>query len=283
PTTLDIPAAHNFLISEAIRGEGGVLLNQQGNQFMENYHPQKDLAPRDIVTRAVVEELKHGQVYLDIRQRDAKFLKARFPKIYQTCLKFGVDITTDLIPIVPAAHYICGGVKTNTFGETTIKRLFVFGEAACTGVHGANRLASNSLLESVVFGNRAWEKSSKYAASPPSYPEADERKILNHWNAGTKLQERIQDLMWTKAGIIREEKELKTARKELESIAAEVHLKLQTSLSRNLIETQSMVELALLIIKAAYMRKESRGAHFLRDFPNQDDKNWKRHISFTKK
>ncbi len=278
PTTLYLPSAPCFLISESVRGEGGVLKNSKGEAFMSEYHEMGDLAPRDVVCRAIFNQMwrtKSSNVFLDMRHLKPDFLKRRFPNIYMTCKKYGQDITRDLIPVRPAAHFLMGGVKTDLNSETNIKRLFSCGEAASVGVHGANRLASNSLLEGLVFGKRAGVSSSKclgeLARPNRARPNKDASPKINFG----EIKKSLQELMEEKAGIIRCGKSLKEALEKLEEWDKILEVPLS---SQEEFELRNMVTVARLITASALRREESRGAHFRSDFPATDDKKWKRHI-----
>jgi L-aspartate oxidase len=272
PTALAVRGAPRFLISEALRGEGGILLNIRGEAFMSGYDKRAELAPRDIVSRSIhfeMERTSADHVWLDMRHLDHAFVRDRFPKIFNTCLLYNVDITRDLIPVSPAAHYTMGGVRTDIFGRTSVAGLYAAGEVACTGVHGANRLASNSLLEGLVFGARAGSAATEGALAGVIAAEPRD------WDFGSAADWKIDDgtrgevkrIMWNKVGIVRNERGLKEALTSLEEIAARP---LNT-------RSWNFVTLARLVAEAALARRESRGAHYRSDFPNCDDEHWQRH------
>ena len=281
PTVLHHPKNNNFLISEAVRGEGGRLLNKDGERFMKKYHELGELAPRDVVSRAIFAEMKAtdtDHVWLDISFKDEEFLKNRFPSIYSTCLEYGINISKDYIPVSPSEHYCMGGIQTDVYGRTAIEGFYSCGEAACTGIHGANRLASNSLLEGLVFGKRIGDEVDEMAAKKPKgyvklktdLKESDKDVDIK------KIKRDLQRLMVKKVGIIREEKELKEALEKVNEFAQQVYV--APKIETEWFETINMITLAKLIIEGAYERKESRGAHFRKDYSERDDQNWQKHI-----
>src|SRR5579871_5542920 len=247
PTALHVEGAPRFLLSEALRGEGALLLNRQGERFMQRYHPMLELAPRDVVARAIVSEMTRTaapDVLLDLSHREPGFARARFPRIYETCLRYGVDLERQAVPVAPAAHYAMGGVWTDLEGQTSIARLFAAGEVACTGVHGANRLASNSLLEGVVFGARAGRAMRETAPA--------EDTPLTSATSRRESSPEVRQIAWQKCGIVRNAASLTEACRQLEPLADE-----------------NAALVALLIARCALARKESRGAHFRTDFPEK--------------
>ncbi len=285
PTVLYPVDDDPLLITEAIRGEGAFLKRIDGTTFMEHYHPQGCLAPRDIVARAIDKELKMGgdkYVYLDLGSIDPKRIKSRFPNITLECLTRGVDITREPIPVVPAAHYACGGVITDEHGQTSIKNLFAAGEVSCTGVHGANRLASNSLLEAVVFSNRASRKARDYLKHlaernvdsaetlVPRGSSALEAVLISH------NRERIRSIMWDYVGIVRTDQRLSKAWEIIKFMKKEIgEYYDQTRIDPDLVELRNIVTCAELIVRSAITRKESRGLHYNIDYPDQDDLHFK--------
>ena len=283
PTALQLPDAPVFLISEAVRGEGAQLYNVRGERFMPRYHERAELAPRDIVARAAHAEMQEtgaDHVLLDITDRDAAWLAARFPQIYRTCLEAGLDMSQDRIPVSPAAHYTMGGVRTNTHGETTVTGLFAVGEVACTGVHGANRLASNSLLETVVFARRAVERMFGPPASPPSpLAPAAEARSLRPSAEGERppAAGELRELMWSHVGIVRDGERLSEA---AQTLAGWQGL-LPVPGDRVSHELRSLLTCARLATEAALLREESRGAHYRSDFPETREE-WRRHIVFRR-
>ncbi len=286
PTALHLPGVTPFLISEAVRGEGGVLRNVEGRCFMPDYTPAGDMAPRDIVARSTLYEMKKtgsDRVFIDITHLPPQVTTTRFPHIYRFCLDHGLDITKGLIPVAPAAHYMMGGIKTNSWGETNIAGLFACGETACTGVHGANRLASNSMLEVVVFSERIMEKTR--LAAETKTPDTSQ-SVEVHYSLSQREAPRtmpaaslsaLQMLHWDKVGIIRNKKELA----EAANILAAWQDCLPQPTDRPSYELNNLVLTGLLVTEAALLREESRGAHFRSDFP-QSLPQWQRHIVFTK-
>jgi L-aspartate oxidase len=286
PTTLYNSGSPAFLISEAVRGAGGKLQTVDGKEFMNQYDPRGALAPRDIVARAIDTELKkYGDphVYLDIRHLGSKEICQKFPHIYETCLqKYRIDITKERIPVVPAAHYSCGGVVTDLNGRTAIKNLYACGEVAMTGVHGANRLASNSLLEALVFSDRAWKDISDRPRSLqseiPKIPQWDESGTFDaeEWVLIEHDKREIQQLMWDYVGIVRSDLRLDRAHRRLQLIREEIeNFYKKTKVTEGLIELRNLATVADLIVRSAIHRKESRGLHFTTDYPVINDKKYK--------
>ena len=275
PTALNLENAPRFLLSEAMRGEGGILRNAQGERFMARYDEKLELAPRDVVSRSIVAEMRRTgtrTVYLDMTALDEDFLKHRFPKIYETCNFYNLNIAKDLLPVSPASHYCMGGVRTDLHGRTTIRGLYAAGEVTCTGVHGANRLASNSLLEGLVFGARAGEAMVKdnYELRITNYESNNlESKIQNSKSEeiSTAVKKRVKRVMWERVGILRDAESLRRALKEFEQIE-------KSNLG---ISSRNFVTLARLIATAALWREESRGGHFRTDFPERRDEKWDVH------
>ncbi|MBD8500702.1 L-aspartate oxidase [Paenibacillus arenosi] len=279
PTALCYPGAPRFLVSEAVRGEGAILRNIKGERFMSNYHPQLELAPRDIVARAIVsemEETKSTFVYLDMTHESEEMVKHRFPTIYETCLQYGLDLSSDWIPVAPAAHYTMGGVKTDLNGETNLTRLFACGEASSTGVHGANRLASNSLSEAIVFGRRIVERID--TLEPMSELNAklacdDGRKDLPI-QAVVERRLKLQKVMVRYVGLHRDEQSLSKGQEELQRQFGFLQARLTR---REDFEFANLLTCAKLTTDSAQWRQESRGAHYRLDYPERSDERWLKH------
>ena len=303
PTALALEDAPRFLLTEALRGEGAILRNHQGEAFARRYDDRGELAPRDIVARAIVAEMERTGarwMYLDLTHLKADFLRERFPNIFETCLRYGLDLTKDQLPVSPATHYVMGGVKTDTHGRTTLACLYAAGEVACTGVHGANRLASNSLLEGLVFGARAGAAAiedslpglSQGLALTPQFRQRIEMLQMSklelsslvsqrqskaspvgfdlaEWRLDPRIKKRVQEVMWRNVGLIRRAEDLRSAIEELATMSGE---------NVN-VRTKNFVTLAKLMAEAALWREESRGGHFREDFPARDDDRWRVHSS----
>ena len=285
PTCLYHPKAKSFLISEALRGEGATLVDASGASFMERYDPRGPLAPRDIVARAIDREMKLSGascVYLDIRHRSAEFLLKRFPTIYARCLALGIDMARDLVPVVPAAHYFCGGVEAGVDGATAMPGLYACGEVACTGLHGANRLASNSLLEALVCARRMADRvggGERYDTSRVRIPEwecgaavpSDESIVLEHnWNE-------VRTCMWDYVGIVRSDKRLERAARRIRNLRQEIRqYYLDYLVTPDILELRNIADVGELIIRSAQSRPESRGLHYTIDHPDRDDVRWRK-------
>ena len=287
PTCLYHPDAKNFLISEALRGEGAIMVDASGSPFMEKYDAQKDLACRDVVARAIDTELKKSgadSVFLDISHKNSDFTKERFPNLYKKCLTFGFDMTKEPLPVVPAAHYMCGGIATDMFGRTDLHRLYAIGETACTGLHGANRLASNSLIEALVYSHMAAQQAVKDIdtfdfTSTPDPPPWDEVGTTDSDEVIMVSQnwDEIRRFMWNYVGIVRSNKRLERAERRIEIIQKEIReYYWDFRVSPDLIELRNIAMVAELIIKCAGHRKESRGLHHNIEYPYRDDMRWQK-------
>jgi L-aspartate oxidase len=280
PTALSYPGAPRFLISEAVRGEGAVLRNINGERFMERYHELLELAPRDIVARAIVSEMeltKSTFVYLDITHESPEMVKHRFPTIHETCMSYGLDITSDWIPVAPAAHYMMGGIKTDLNGESTIPRLFACGEVSSTGVHGANRLASNSLSEAVVFGRRIIERIRKLSplGREVSAVSSNEGRVDSPTQAIVERRLKLQKVMVRYAGLRRNEEALS---KGIEELKRQLPIFGSVLTKREEYEFANMLTCCLLVTESALAREESRGAHYREDYPQRSDEQWRKHL-----
>ena len=289
PTALYEPGMRGqaFLITEAVRGDGGILRNKEGEAFMERYDPRKDLAPRDIVARAIDSEMKRTgteHVWLDCRHFKKEKFTEHFPNIYEKCLSIGIDIMKSMIPVAPAAHYSCGGIKTDEWGRSSIKNLYACGECSSTGLHGANRLASNSLLEAMVFAHRCFLESTSEMSEPPvSSLAADHDKAIPDWNARgtskpkemiliTQSLKELQQVMSDYVGIVRNDVRLQRAMRRLDLLWEETEQLYQTTtLSLPLLELRNLISVGYLIVKGATFRKESRGLHYNTDYPGKSE------------
>jgi L-aspartate oxidase len=281
PTALYVKGAPRFLLSEALRGEGAYLRNLELSRFMRKYHEMAELAPRDVVARAIAHELEvtkrpDAAVYLDLTHLNGEKVRKRFPTIYSTCMQYNIDIAEELIPIRPAAHYAMGGVRTDLDGRTSIPGLFAAGEVACTGVHGANRLASNSLLEGLVYGTRA-ARTMRNEMRPPQAPTAALSKSPtrpNGSNADTeKLIQRVQSIMWQYVAVVRDGKTLRQALAELTTLQANP----PKASDRRAREAENILQTGMLIARSALAREESRGAHYRLDYPLKNDRKFNKH------
>jgi len=288
PTALSLAGAPSFLLSEAIRGEGGRLLNPGGERFMARYHPDAELAPRDLVSRAIVHEMRQSRsssVFLDLSHLDPSFIRQRFPQIYATCMHYGVDLSLGPVPVAPSAHYMMGGIKTDLFGKTTLSGLYAVGEVASTGVHGANRLASNSLLEGLVFGARAGEALAE-DHTPDGlvgiHPEAftqnsnglNNTKTVQEDAASASrrdllIQKELKDLMWHDVGIIRSGPSLRRALEKCRQMARSLEALEAPSFSRHAIETRNLLRASCALVESALQQDQNLGAHFREDFPGE--------------
>lgn len=285
PTALFLNGAPRFLLTEAIRGEGGYLRNIDCERFMRQYHELGDLAPRDVVSRALVAEMKKTMsrfAYLDLTHLDGNLIKKRFPRVYSTCLNYNIDITVDMIPTHPAAHYLMGGIKTDLEGRTSLRNLYAAGEVACTGVHGANRLASNSLLEGLVYGARAGRTAA--AEAPACIPPQLDGLTLQRAESSPDLhrvketKKGIQRLMWEKVGILRDGRELKEALRHLMHLGS--HFRTASG-NRAECELTNLITVAELMIVSAMAREESRGAHYRSDHPYRNEQKFKKHSAVS--
>ena len=287
PTTLFHPDAESFLISEALRGHGAVLRNAQGEAFMDAVHPMGSLAPRDDVARAIDREMKRtgaACVYLDIRHAPADDTRRHFPTINERCLRHGIDITRDLIPVVPAAHYMCGGVRVDLDGRSSVAGLYSCGETACTGVHGANRLASNSLLEALVFAKRAADSAATAtgtvqpvaARAIPAWDDSG-TSDTEEWILLAHDMEEVRSVMWDYVGIVRSTVRLRRAWRRICLVEGEVDdYYRRTKITPELLELRNVVTTAKLVVASALRRRESRGLHYTTDYPQPDDRHWRR-------
>jgi L-aspartate oxidase len=281
PTALYVKGAPRFLLSEALRGEGAYLRNLELARFMHKYHEMAELAPRDVVARAIAHELEvtkrpDAAVYLDLTHLNAEKVRKRFPTIYSTCMRYNIDIAEELIPIRPAAHYSMGGVRTDLDGRTSIQGLFAAGEVACTGVHGANRLASNSLLEGLVYGTRAARAMHSEMLSPQASMKVPSKSTAppNGSTADTeKLIQKVQSIMWQNVAVVRDGKTLRQALSELTALQASA----PTATDRRAHEAHNILQTAMLIARSALAREESRGAHYRLDYPLKNDLKFSKH------
>ncbi|ORU92958.1 MAG: L-aspartate oxidase [Cycloclasticus sp. symbiont of Poecilosclerida sp. N] len=290
PTCLYHPQAKSFLISEAVRGEGGLLLLPDGTRFMPNFDKRAELAPRDVVARAIDHEMKRlgiSSVYLDMSHRTAKFTKSHFPMLYQRCLEFGFDMTKEPLPVVPAAHYTCGGVMANKNGLTDIAGLYAIGETAFTGLHGANRMASNSILECLVFAKQASTDIAKFLQNPPTSPSIkawDDSLVINSDEAIVVSHNwaELRRFMWDYVGIVRTTKRLERAKHRINLLKEEIDEYYgKFHVTSDFLELRNLVNTAELIVNSALLRKESRGLHYTLDYPSLDQKNFQKDTILT--
>ena len=281
PTALNVAGAPRFLLSEALRGEGAWLINHAGERFVQRYEPAGDLASRDLVSRAIVRETQRtgAPVFLTMAHLDPAYVRSRFPTITKVCREAGFDLATDRIPVSPAAHYVMGGVETDLHGRTSVDGLFAAGEAACTGLHGANRLASNSLLEGLVFGARAAD-AMRGAMVHASFETPAERSCQERAEGPPPSASDVRDLMWRQAGLVRSAESLRPAVAQLSAWRSAIAASRdRTPGDRELRRVASLVTVGLLIARAALRREESRGGHYREDFPRRDDIHWLRHVA----
>ncbi len=283
PTSLFHPKAKSFLISEAVRGFGGILKLKNGQEFMHKYDKRQNLAPRDIVARAIDSEIKKSGdecVFLDVTHIDPAKTREHFPYIYETCLQYGIDMTREMIPVVPAAHYSCGGIRTDDMGRTTLNRLYACGETGCTGVHGANRLASNSLLEALVF---AWRSFTDIRTQLPllhndtGFPDWDDSGTVNpeEWILVSHNKREAQEVMNDYVGIVRSDLRLQRAKRRIDFLKDETEAYYKkTKITTQILELRNLIKVASLIIEGAIKRRESRGLHYTTDYPQRDDKHF---------
>ncbi|MEI6847575.1 MAG: L-aspartate oxidase [Chlorobiaceae bacterium] len=283
PTSLYHPKANSYLISEAVRGFGGILKLKNGQEFMHKYDQRQNLAPRDIVARAIDSEIKKSGeecVFLDVTHIEPEKTKEFFPNIYETCLSYGINMTREMIPVVPAAHYSCGGIRTDNKGRTTINRLYACGESSCTGVHGANRLASNSLLEALVFAwaaNLDVREQLHLQENNVDFPDWDDTGTVNpeEWILVSHNKKEAQQVMNDYVGIVRSDLRLERAKRRIDFLKDETESYYKkTKITTQILELRNMIKVASLIIESAIKRRESRGLHYTTDYPDKDDKHF---------